>query len=145
MRRRLTLASALMAILLVFVLPASTVSAATFTYNITKDICTASGGSHGYGHIVMKTRVTEWGRSGANRFTVKVTVQLRHGTSSVWHAVKSWPLYTWRFPNDEDDYWLTSSYDYDPKASGSHMMQMDVKIWGGSTLLGLRSLKGKIC
>lgn len=145
MRRRLTFASALVAILLIFVLPASTVSAVGFTYNITKSTCTASGGSHGHGHLYMKTRVTEWGRSGASRFTVKVTVQVRPINGTVWHTDKAWPLYTYRFPNDADSYWLTSSYDYDPDNRGRHMMQMYVKIWGGSTLLAVRMLRGKTC
>ena len=75
MRRRLTFVSTLIALLMIFVLPASTVSAATFEYNVRKNTCTASGGDNGYGHLFFKVKLYEWGNTGANKFTFAAKAQ----------------------------------------------------------------------
>ena len=144
MRRRLTLLSSMIALLLIFVLPASTVTAATYTYRVKSNQCSATGGNHGYGHLYFKVRLQEYSQV-ANKFTMAAKVQHRNLGSSRWRTDWNFGTFTYRFPANSANYWYARWWSYDPGDFAFHRMQVVLKVWRGSTLLASRTIYGKTC
>ena len=144
MRRRLTLFSSVLAIMLVMILPATTL-AANYTYNVKKNTCTASGGDYGYGHFYFKVRLTEWGNSGANKFTFTGKAQHKNLGSSRWYTDWNYGTFTWWFNDDGSNNWYERWYSFDPNDFAWHRVKVTLKVWHNNTLLAKRSLLGKTC
>jgi hypothetical protein len=145
MRRRLSLLSFLTALLLIFVLPAATVSAATFTYEVRRNVCQSTGGDYGYGHLYFKVRLNEFGNSGANKFTFAAKAQHKNLGGSRWVTEYNYGTDTYTFPSNNQSYWYTMWYSYDPDDFAWHRIRVALKVWHGSTLLASRVVIVKYC
>jgi hypothetical protein len=144
MRRRFTLFWTLLIIALALSLPAATM-AASFTYTVKKNTCTASGGYYGYGQLYFKVRMDEYGRSGANKFTMDAKLQHRNVGGSRWRTEYKWTRDTYTFPNNSASYSYVSWYSYQPNDFAWHRIVVTLKVWNGGTLLAKQVLRGKSC
>lgn len=144
MRRRLTFVSSAVALLLVFVLPAATVSAATYTYQVKANQCSASGGDYGYGELYFKVRLQEWSQV-ANKFTFAAKIQHKNLGGSRWYTDWNYGTFVYTFPANGSDYWYTRWWDYDPDDLAWHRIRVVLKVWRGGTLLASKVLVGKTC
>jgi hypothetical protein len=144
MRRRLTLASTTLAILLALLLPA-TVAAASYTYTVQKNTCTVSGGDNGYGHFYFKVKLQENGWSDANKFTFAAKAQHKELGGGRWYTSYNWGTFTWTFPDNGDNYWYSRWYTYDPPDFAWHRIKVVLKVWHNGTLLASRTLYSKTC
>ncbi len=144
MRRRLAFASTLVALLLVFALPATTLGA-TYTYQVKKNVCTVSGGSHGFGHLYFKVKLTEWGNSGANKFTFTAKAQHRNLGGSRWKTAYKFGTFTYNFLSNGSSYNYVRWYTYDPADFAWHRIKVVLKVWHNGSLLAKRTLYGKDC
>ena len=145
MRRRLTFASALVAILLIFVLPASTVSASTYYYTVKTNTCKASGGYYGYGHLAYKVQIKEYGKSGANRFSFAAIVQYQSLSGGKWRTAWNAGVKNYYFPNNSASYAYWYSWWYDPAIIAWHRFKVTLKVYSGSFVLATKTLYGKTC
>jgi hypothetical protein len=145
MRRRLTLASTFVAILLIFVLPVSTVSAATYTYNVKSNQCSPVGGGSGYGHMYFKVRLQEYGWSGANKFTFAGKVQHKNLGGHTWRTDWNAGTFTYYFADNDDSNWYTRWWSYDPNDLAWHRFVITLKVWHNGSPLASRTLYGKVC
>lgn len=144
MRRRLAFFSTLIALLLVLALPATTLGA-SYTYQVQKNTCSASGGTFGYGHMVFKVKLTEWGNTPANKFTYAAKVQHRNIGSRRWTTESTWTTFAYRFPQSSSSYWYTRWWDYDPHHFAWHRIVVQMKVWHNNSLLATRTIKGRYC
>lgn len=145
MRRRLTFASTLIALLLMFVLPASTVTAADFTYTVKSNTCSATGGDYGYGHLYFKVKLKEWGNTGANKFTFAGKAQHKNLGGGSWVTEYNYGTFVYTFPDNSDSWYYTRWWSYDPADGNWHRLKVVLKVWHNSTLLASRTLYGKTC
>src|SRR5215213_5273635 len=100
MRRRTIGVSGLLGLLLAAVLSTSAL-AVSFNFTTVKNVCETSGGNHGFGYVLLKVRVDEYGKSGANYFRILSRAEYKNGSG--WHTLVN---YGWsestHFPNDSD-------------------------------------------
>lgn len=144
MRRRLAFLSTLAALVLVLALPATTL-AATFTYTIQKNTCATSGGDHGYGHIYYQVKLTEYGNSGANKFTISGKLQHKKLGSSKWVTEWNPGTFTKTFKSNSKTNWYIRWWSYDPNDNNWHRFKVTLKVWHSGTLLAMKTLYGKTC
>ena len=142
--RRLSLASTMLALLLLVILPGTT-AAASYTYTIKSNTCSASGGQYGYGHLYFKVRISEYGNSGANRFSYSAKVQDRALGSYRWHTDWNAGTYNYYFSDDSGSYWYQYWWSYDPGNFAFHRFKVVLKVYSGSFLLASKTLYGKTC
>ena len=77
------------ALLGAMLMPGLVSAAPSFSVTIERDTCVAGAGKYGFGQGVLRVRIIEYGKSGANRFTF---------TGQVWH--------TWRMRREpSEDRW----------------------------------------
>ena len=144
MRRRLTFFSSTIAILLVMALPATTL-AADYTYKVKSNTCNASGGDNGYGHLYFKVRLTEYGNSGANKFTFSGKAQHKDLGSSRWQTGWNYGTFTWWFNDNGSNNWYDRWYSYDPPDFAWHRIKVTLKVWHNGILLAKKTLYGETC
>jgi hypothetical protein len=144
MRRRLAFGSSILAIVLVLVLPATTL-AATFTYIVQEDTCSASGGDYGYGHLYFKVKLTETGNSHANKFTFTAKAQHKNLGGTRWYTDMNFGKFTYNFPSNGATNWYSRWYSYDPGDFAWHRITVTLKVWHNSTLLAKRTVHGSRC
>lgn len=144
MRRRLAFLSTLIALGLVMLLPATTF-AASYTYDVKSNTCTASGGNNGYGHLYFKVRMTEWGNTSANKFTFSAKAQHKDLGSSRWYTGSNFGTFTWTFPDNSSTNWYQRWWSYDPPDFAWHRFKVVLKVWHGGFLLASKTLYGKTC
>ncbi len=145
MRRRIGFLSTFVALLLIFALPAATVSAATFTYRVQKNTCSTSGGAHGYGKVYFKVKLTEYGNSGANKFTFSAAAQQRNLGSSRWYTVSKYGAFKYTFPSNRNSYYYIRWYSYHPGNVNWHRIKVTMKVWHSGRLLAKRTIYSKSC
>jgi hypothetical protein len=149
MRRRLG-ASGLLALLLTVVLVAPTFATRPFLFKELRDICTLSGGLHGFGYVKYKVRVKELGTSGANYFRIRSKVQYRDENGAGWFTLKAWDwVYSPSFPNNSNDHAFDLGRRFDPDGTPdatAHRIWMRVQVWSNSSgLLAEQIMTGQKC
>ena len=144
MRRRLAFLSTLIALALVLVLPATTM-AASYTYQVKNNTCTASGGDYGWGHLYFKVKLTEWGNTGANKFTFTAKAQHKNLGGNRWYTDWNYGTDTYTFPNNGATYYYVKWYSYDPGDLAWHRIKVTMKVWHNGTLLAKKTIYGKTC
>ena len=143
MRRRLSLLSSLVALVLVLALPGATLGA-SYTYSIQEDTCNASGGDHGYGHLYFEVKMTEYSKS-ANKFTFTGKAQHREIGGSRWYTDWNYGTYTRYFASNSSNNWYTRWFDYDPDDYGWHRIRVVLKVWHDGLLLASKTVQGEYC
>lgn len=145
MRKRFSLLL-LVALLGVLVLPGQAI-AAPFTVTIERDTCVAGAGKYGFGQHVLRVRIIEYGKSGANKFTF--TGQVWHlplrGKNKKWTKEYQWPTYETTFPNNNESYYVSRQFAYAPNHNAYHAIVVRVSAWNGSTRLYTKLIEGKTC
>jgi hypothetical protein len=138
--RALVLAAALFAV--AAPVPAQ---AASFTVTVERDTCVAGAGKYGFGQGVLRVRIIEYGKSGANRFTFRAQVWHLplHGTK--WTKEYEWPLYEATFPNNKESYYSSRQYAYAPNHNAYHKIVVRVRALNGDTVLYSKLIQGKTC
>lgn len=144
MRRRLAFASTLIALVLVFAVPGTTLGA-TFTYTIQSNTCSASGGDWGYGHLYFRVQLKEYGWSGANKFTFTAKAQHRALGSTRWRVDHNYGTHTYRFTNNGNNTSYARWYSFDPGDYAWHRIKVVLKVWHGTRLLAKKTVYGKRC
>ena len=144
MRRRLTLLSSLVALVLVLTLPGTTL-AASYTYAVQENTCNSSGGDNGYGHLHYAVKMTERGNTAANKFTFSAKVQHRALGSSHWYTDWNAGTFTWTFKANSTTHYYTRWWSYDPNDYAWHRFKVVLKVWHSGILLASKTLYGKTC
>jgi hypothetical protein len=143
MRRRLGFLSTLAALVLVLALPGATL-AASYTYTVTKNTCTASGGTYGYGVVHFTVKLTEYSNS-ANKFTFAGKGQRRSLGGSHWTTDYNFGTFTWHFNANSINNSYTRYFDFWPGDFAWHRIQVTLKVWHNGTLLAQKTIHGKEC
>ena len=133
-------------VMLALALPGTTLAGGSdFTYNVQKNTCTTSGGDYGYGWQYFKVKLTEWGNSGANKFTFTGKAQHKSLGSSRWYTDWNYGTFTWWFNDDGSNNWYERWYTFDPNDFAWHRVKVTLKVWHNNILLAKRTLLGKTC
>jgi hypothetical protein len=143
MRRRLTLLSSLVALMLVLALPGTTL-AASYTYTIQQNTCTASGGKFGYGQVNFTVKMTEYSKS-ANKFTFTGKGQHRNIGSSRWTNEYNFGTFTYRFEDNAISHWYSRYFRYSPADGAWHRIKVVLKVWHGGVLLAYKTVYSRSC
>lgn len=144
MRRRLTLLSSLVALVLVLALPGTTL-AASYTYAVQANTCKSSGGDHGYGRLHFSVKMTEWGNTAANKFTFSAKLQHKELGESRWYTTWNAGTFTWTFGANSATNYYTRWWTYDPDDFAWHRFKVQLKVWHSGMLLASKTLYGKTC
>jgi len=133
MRRRTMGVSGLLGLLLAAVLSTNAL-AVSFNFATVKNVCETSGGNYGFGYVLLKVRVTEYGKSGANYFRILSRAEYKNGSG--WHTLVN---YGWtesnHFPNDSDTWYARLTRRFDPDGTPdalAHRIWMKVQVWSNS-------------
>ena len=145
MRKRLIGPLVLCAAMVALTLPASGAAAKNFAYTVEKNVCVAGAGKYHFGHGVLRVRIIEYGKSGANRFTYKAQVWVKAIHGRKWTMEYQWPLFETTFPNNSDSYYNSRQYVYDPKHNVYMRIVVTVRALNGATTLYKKTVYGKIC
>jgi hypothetical protein len=143
MRRRTTLLSSLVALVIVLSLPGTTLGA-SYTYTIKDDTCSASGGDFGYGHLRFEVKLTEYSKT-ANKFTFNAKAQRRNLGSTRWTTDWNAGTFTWTFAANSTNNWYTRWWTYDPDDFAWHRFKVQLKVWRGGFVLAQKTLYGETC
>jgi hypothetical protein len=133
------------ALLCVLLLPAQASAAPSFTVTIERDTCVAGAGKYGFGQGVLRVRIIEYGKSGANKFTWVGQVWHLPIRGTKWTKEHQWPTYETTFPNDKASHYESRQYAYAPKHNAYHKIVLRVSAWNGSTRLYTKLIQGKTC
>lgn len=128
MRRRLTLASTFIAILLALTLPASTLAYSGISYS--KEVNTCAG-------LDVHFTVKFWaaGNTNATKLTVDSWAQ-RDANDGAWKTVKTWTRHTYSFAINGHTHSVTGSLVYKGKVNYyRYRIQMHLQAWHNSTRL----------
>jgi hypothetical protein len=140
LRRALLLSLALFAL----VVP-GTAQAASFTVTVERDTCVAGAGKYHLGQGVLRVRIIEYGKSGANRFTWVGQVWHLPIRGTKWTKEHQWPTYETTFKNDTSSHYESRQYAYAPNHNAYHKIVLRVSAWNGATLLYTKLIQGKTC
>ena len=130
--------------LLCLVLPAQAIAAPAFTVTIERDTCVAGAGKYGFGQGVLRVRIIEYGKSGANRFTFMFQVWHLPLRGTTWTKELE-KTYETTFVNDNQSYYASRRFAYAPDHNAYHKIAVRVRAWQGDTLLYSKSYVGKKC
>jgi hypothetical protein len=121
------------------------VAASSFSTTIERDTCVAGAGKYGYGQGVLRVRLIEYGKSGANKFTFLAQVWHLplHGTK--WTKELEWPLGVYEFANDRNSHYNSRQYAYAPNHNAYHKIVVRVRAWHNGTVLYNKLIHGKTC
>ena len=144
MRKRFSVLLLPVALLCVMLMPGQ-VLAASFSTTIERDTCVAGAGKYGFGQHVLRVRVIEYGKSGANRFTFTAQVWHLplHGTT--WTKEYQWQVYETTFPNNNQSYYNSRQFAYAPNHNAYHKVVVRVRALSGDTVLYSKLIHGKTC
>jgi hypothetical protein len=145
MRKRLAMLW-LPALLVLLLVPGQTIAAPSFSTTVERDTCVAGAGKFGFGQGVLRVRVIEYGKSGANRFTFlgQVWHLPLHGTT--WTKEYTWPADEKPpFQDDASSHYESRQFAYAPNHNAYHKLAVRVRAWHNDTLLYSKSIVGKMC
>jgi hypothetical protein len=130
------------------VLPTGTLAAGSKTYVVEENVCSASGGDHGKGHLYLRIEMDESGKSGTRKLTMARKAQHR-SPNGTWQTVKTWPLRKYptsgQFFDDAQDHWLAGEANFDPTVAGQDRLLFTMKWWNGNTVLKTVNRAGTVC
>jgi hypothetical protein len=139
LRRALLIALALFAV----VVP-NTAQAASFTVTVERDTCVSGAGKYHLGQGVLRLRIIEYGKSGANKFTWVAQVWHLPIKGGKWSKEHEWQ-YTTPFPNDKASHYESRQFAYAPNHNAYHKIVVRVSAWRGTTRLYSKYFEGKTC
>jgi hypothetical protein len=145
MRKRfaaLLLPAALLCLLLV---PGQAIAAPSFSVTVERDTCVAGAGRFGFGQGVLRVRIIEYGKSGANRFTFTAQVWHLPIRGTKWTKEHQWELGVYGFRNDNQSYYNSRQYAWAPNHNAYHKIVVRVRALNGDTVLYSKLIQGKTC
>jgi hypothetical protein len=145
MRKRLAALLVPCALVLLMLLPGQAAASSSFVTTVERDTCVAGAGKYGYGQGVLRVRIIEYNKSGANKFTFVAQVWHLplHGTK--WSKEYQWPTYTTTFPDNNASYYSSRQFAYAPNHNAYHKIVVRVSAWHDSTRLYTKLILGKKC
>ena len=146
MRKHLAAALLPCALLGLLLVPAQALAApSSFSTTVERDTCVAGAGKFGYGQGVLRVRLIEYGKSGANRFTF--TAQAWHlpvhGTT--WTMEHEWALGVYDFSDDNQSHYNSRQYAWAPNHNAYHKIVLRVRALHNDTVLYSKLFAGKTC
>lgn len=132
-------------VLLAVAVPTPTHAAGSFSTTVERNTCVAGAGKYGFGQGVLRVRVTEFGKSGANRFTFLGQVWHRRLRGTEWKLEYQWRQYQTTFPDDGNSYWNSRQFAYAPDHNAYHKLAVRVQAWHDNTLLYTKRIVGAMC
>ena len=144
MRKRLA-ALLLPCALLCLLLPGQVLATSSFTTTVERDTCVAGAGKYGYGQGVLRVRLIEYGKSGANQFTFVAQVWHLPIHGSTWTREYQWPTYETTFPDNSQSYYNSRQFAYAPAHNAYHKIVVRVSAWHDATRLYTKLVQGKTC
>lgn len=145
MRKRLAMLMLPCALLIVALMPAQAAASPTFVTTIERDTCVAGAGKYGFGQGVLRVRVIEYDKSGANKFTWVGQVWHLPVHGSTWTKEYQWPTYETTFPNNNSSYYNSRQFAYAPNHNAYHKIVVRVSAWSDNTVLYTKLIQGKTC
>jgi hypothetical protein len=144
---RIRLAALLLpcALLILALMPAQALASPSFVTTIERDTCVAGAGKYHLGQGVLRVRIIEYGKSGADEFTwVAQAWHLPiHGTT--WTKEHEWPHYSTTFKDDNASHYESRQFAYAPNHNAFHKIVLRVTAWHGTTRLYTKLIQGKTC
>jgi len=101
-----------------------------FKFTVLRNVC-RDGGEHGL--------------SGANKFTLDARVRHRKASGGQWQTEYTWDRFKVKFPNDDNSYYHTRWFSYDPNDKGLHKIVVVIRVWHNRQVLASRTIVGKTC
>ena len=145
MRKRLAAMLLSCAAVCLTLLPGPALAAGHFSLTIERDSCVAGAGKYHFGLGVLRVRVIEYGKSGANRFTFVGQIWHLPLHGHKWTKEYQWPRFETTFPNDRHSYWSSRRFKYAPDHNAYHKLAVRVRAWHNDELLYTRSYVGEKC
>ncbi len=144
MRKRFAVLLLPLAMLCLVLLPAPAIAAPSFSVTIERDTCVAGAGKYHLGQGVLRVRIIEYGKSGANKFTwvAQVWHLPIHGTT--WTKEHQWQYQTPFMDTNASNY-ESRQFAYAPNHNAYHKIVLRVSAWNGSTRLYSKFYEGKTC
>ena len=133
------------ALFVLLLVPGQAIAAPSFSTTVERNTCVAGAGKYGFGQGVLRVRVIEYGKSGANRFTFVGQVWHLPLHGSTWTKEYQWPRYETTFPDNASSYWESRRFAYAPNHNAYHKLAVRVRAWHNDTLLYSKSIVGKMC
>jgi hypothetical protein len=130
---------------LCLLLPAQAVATPSFITTVERDTCVSGAGKWGYGQGVLRIRIIEYGKSGANRFTFTAQVWQRPIHGSTWTKAHEWALGVYSFPNNNQSYYNSRQYAWAPNHNVYFKIVVRVRALRDNTVLYSRLFQGKTC
>jgi hypothetical protein len=144
MRKRLATLS-LSALFVLLLAPGQASAAPSFSTTVERDTCVAGAGKFGFGQGILRVRVIEYGKSGANRFTFMGQVWHLPLHGSTWTKEYQWPTTETTFQDDANSNYESRKFAYAPNHNAYHKLAVRVRAWHNDTLLYSKSIIGKMC
>jgi hypothetical protein len=144
MRKRLA-ALLLPCVLLGLLLPGQAMATSSFTTTIERDTCVAGAGKYHFGQGVLRVRIIEYNKSGANMFTWVGQVWHLPIRGTKWTKEHQWPEYVTTFKNDYASHYESRQFAYAPDHNAYHKIVLRVSAWHGTTRLYTKLVQGKTC
>jgi len=127
-RRRLTLASTFIAILVALILPASTLAYSGINYSKEDNYCAGL-------NVHFTVKFWAAGNTTATKLTVDSWAQ-RAPSGGAWKTVKTWTRHTYSFAINGHSHWVTGTLVYKGKVNYYwYRIQMRLQAWHNSTRL----------
>lgn len=145
MRKRIAVLVLPWALFILALMPAQAVASPSFTTTIERDTCVAGAGKYGFGQGVLRVRIIEYRKSGANRFTFVAQVWHLPIRGSEWTKEYQWPTYETTFPNNNSSYYNSRQFAYAPNHNAYHKIVARVSAWQNDTVLYTKLIQGKTC
>jgi hypothetical protein len=143
-RKRLALL-ALPVMALCLLLPAQAVATPSFSTTVERDTCVAGAGKWGFGQGVLRIRIIEYGKSGANRFTFTAQVWHLPLHGSTWTKEHEWALGVYTFRDNNQSYYNSRQYAWAPNHNAYHKIVIRVRALRDNTVLYSKLFQGKTC
>ncbi len=146
MRKRLAMLVLPCALLILGLMPAQALASPSFSTTIERDTCVAGAGKYHLGQGVLRVRVIEYGKSGANRFTFVAQVWHLPIHGSNWTKEYQWQTYETTFPNNNSSYFNSRQFAYAPNHNAYHKIVVRVRALNSAgTTLYTKLIQGKTC
>ncbi|HUP83725.1 MAG TPA: hypothetical protein VM284_06015 [Candidatus Limnocylindria bacterium] len=145
MRKRFSSLLLPAALLFLMLMPGQAVAAPSFTTTVERDTCVAGAGKYGFGQGVLRIRIIEYGRSGANRFTFTAQVWHLPIHGSTWSMEHQWALGEYTFPDNNQSYFNSRQYAWAPNHNAYHKIVIRVRALHDNTVLYSKLFQGKTC
>lgn len=145
MRKRLAVLMLPCALLGLLLVPSQVVASPSFSTTIERNTCVAGAGKYHLGQGVLRVRVIEYGKSGANRFTWMGQVWHLPIHGSTWSKEYQWPTTQTSFQDDVSSHYESRQFAYAPNHNAYHKLALRVRVWHNDTLLYSKSIVGKQC